>query len=327
MTAVRPGEAILEIRNLTKVFDKDLFKKRQVAINNLSCRFAKGRCTGFLGHNGAGKTTTIRTLFGLLQPTKGEILFKGRKIGTRDKAVIGYMPETNKLPGRLNALEILKHQLNIYAPDKTSRQKSEMVEAKLKEVGLWENRDKLAAKLSKGMGRRLAWAMATIHLPELVILDEPFSGMDPLGRRQMIGWIKGLKDASTSIMLCTHELWSMYHLCDDFHILRQGSLVFSTSEPLGGQDKAPAGIGQRWFLHLSGTNAAALAQLQAKHSLDSYDDHYQDGFLSKLQFATYATAAQWLKAAQESGYVIIKFESSKGMIEERILHFFEGGQG
>ena len=326
MTEPSAIEAILELRHLTKVFDKDLLKKRQTVINDLSCRFLSGKCTGFLGHNGAGKTTTIRTIFGLIRQNKGEVLFKGRPIAAGDKAVLGYMPETNKLPAALTCREILSHQLRVYQPRHVPASSyGNLIDDKLREVGLWEHRGKRVGKLSKGMGRRLAWAQATIHDPELVILDEPFSGMDPLGRRHMIGWIKKLKDKQASIILCTHELWSMYHLCDEFHIVRRGALAFSTLDQAPGQEAAPQGLAQRWFLQVSGVDLPGLTALKAKKGLPEWDDVHQEGFLAKLQLPSYEAAAAWLATCQGAGLVIVKLESSKGLLEDRILEYFDGG--
>jgi ABC-2 type transport system ATP-binding protein len=158
-----------------------------------------------------------------------------------------------------------------------------------------------------------------------VILDEPFSGLDPLGRRHMLTWIKKLKDKQTSIILCTHELWSMYHLCDDFHILRRGALAYSTLDHPSGHDANPQDIGQRWFLNFSGPDHGALQTMQTRLGLPQWEDCHHEGFLAKLQFGNYEDATAWLMACHGAGHAVLKFEGAKGQLEDRILEYFDGG--
>ncbi len=138
---------ILEIKNLSKRFDKDLFKKSQTVLDSLSCGFPEAQCTGLMGHNGAGKTTTIRTIFGLIRPDAGEVLFRGSPLTLKDKRRIGYMPETNKLPVNLTCEEILLHHLKVFNPTEISpRHYKETVKGKLEEIGLWDHRKKKGGK-------------------------------------------------------------------------------------------------------------------------------------------------------------------------------------
>src|SRR5690606_4274952 len=112
------------------------------------------------------------------RPDKGEILYGGKPITQQRRASFGYMPEVSKLPEMLTPAEVLRHHLAMFNPKWLARNKrKDEIERTLKKVGLWEARHKKVKKLSKGMGRRLAWAQATIHDPEFVILDEPFSGL------------------------------------------------------------------------------------------------------------------------------------------------------
>jgi len=144
------GPHILEVKNLRKVFDQDLFKKKQVVLDDVSFAFPEGSCTALMGHNGAGKTTTIRTIFGLIRPDKGEVLFKGHPLTLEDKRSIGYMPETNKLPGNLTCEEVLSHQLRVFNPkDLKPRHYKEAIEKQLREVGLWEHKKKRVANCPK----------------------------------------------------------------------------------------------------------------------------------------------------------------------------------
>jgi ABC-2 type transport system ATP-binding protein len=227
------SKSVLEIVNLNKTFRQDLLKPRNRALIEVSCSFAKGTANAILGHNGAGKTTTLRTVLGLLKPDSGQVLFNGHEIKTEDRRQIGYMPETNKLPGELHAEELLYFHLNLYKPQLLHREKMDLVEKKLQHVGLLKkHRHKRISFLSKGLGRRLAWAMASIHEPTLLILDEPFTGMDPLGSRELNQWIKTSIKNGITIIMTTHDLESARNLWSKFVIFREGRVVYQGDSKL-----------------------------------------------------------------------------------------------
>ncbi len=177
-----------------------------------------------MGHNGAGKTSTIRIILGLIFADRGQVIFHDHPMTIQDRRAIGYMPEANQLYRNLNAIEILKHQLKFY--QKTVNQAH--IEATLEQVGLARAQKKLARELSKGMARRLAWAQATIHDPEIIILDEPFSGMDPLGRIQMKAWLSDQRKRGKTMIFCTHEIDGVLQYCDHIHVIQNGRKVFSS---------------------------------------------------------------------------------------------------
>lgn len=218
---------LLEVIELKKIFKIDLFKNATLALNGLSFKVNKGICTGLMGHNGAGKTTTIKSILGLIFPDTGRILFEGRELSIKDKFRIGYMPEVNKLAKQLTPKEILSVQIKLMKPQCTYREQRTLVIRELDKVGLLKFQNSYISKLSKGMARRVAWAQATIHAPELLILDEPFSGLDPLGQQQMANWIKEKTEAKTTILLCTHELDMAFNLCNNIVVLREGNVVYS----------------------------------------------------------------------------------------------------
>src|SRR5262249_34186276 len=149
--------------------------------------------------------------------------------------------------------------------------------------------------LSKGMGRRLAWAQATIHKPALVVLDEPFSGLDPLGRRYMKGWIDDLKASGASIILCTHELDHLDTLCDDFYILQMGRLVFSSGDKKTG-DETTSTEGKSFSLSVSGLSEADATKLKNAEKLPAWSEFKRSGFLSTLHFTSHQDGALWLSA-------------------------------
>lgn len=218
---------VLELIKLNKTFKSDLLKQKHKALSDVSCVFPEGTATAIIGHNGAGKTTTLRTILGLLRLDSGEVLFKGNPITTENRRQIGYMPETNKLPGELRCDELLFFHLNLYKPQLTRKEKWALVEEKLQSVGLRNShKHSKISLLSKGLGRRLAWAMASIHNPNLLILDEPFTGMDPLGRRELSEWILSSVKSGNSIIMTTHDLKSAVELCSKLVIFRSGQIVY-----------------------------------------------------------------------------------------------------
>lgn len=224
---------ILELSKLNKTFTQDLFKPKRQVLFDVNCKFEKGIACAILGHNGAGKTTTLRTVLGLLKPDSGTVQFEGHPITNEDRRNIGYMPETNKLPAELRAEELLYFHLNLYKPTLSSREKKELVEIHLSQVGLLKSHRKTKiGSLSKGLGRRLAWAMASIHEPTLLILDEPFTGMDPLGRKELSLWIEQATQKGSSIIMTTHDLKSAQTLCSEMIIFREGRIVYEGSTNL-----------------------------------------------------------------------------------------------
>lgn len=316
------GSPILEVRDLVKVFDKDLFKKKQTVIDHLSCIFPAGKCTGFMGHNGAGKTTTIKTIFGLIGPDKGEILFKGKTLSLQDKGRIGYMPEVNKLPANLSCHEILMHHLKVFRNPRIPKSSyADLVEKTLREVLLWEHKDKRVAKLSKGMGRRLSWAQATIHDPDLIILDEPFSGLDPLGRVMMSKLINKLRDQQKSIILCTHELWTVNEVCDELHILRDGKLAYSSINPLEGQLPRPM---MNYQIVCTGLTKTKVEAIKESHKLNDWDYINHRDYLLRMGFGEYQDASQWLASLVNEGIVVLDFSKKKGFEEDDLLVYFDG---
>jgi ABC-2 type transport system ATP-binding protein len=279
--------------------------------------FLRGRCTGFLGHNGAGKTTTIRAIFILIKRDKGNILFKSKPIVASDHASIGYMPEVLRLPLGLNAVEILKHHLRVV--NRKGRSKSadmDLIQSLLQKVGLWDVRYNKVATYSKGMGRRLSWVVATIHDPELLILDEPCSGLDPVGRGEMLSWIKELKSQGKAIILCTHELWFAQQLCDEAYILRSGKIACSSLSEIISDCS--------YEIVVSGTNEQDLENLRVSQKLKTWVKFSQEGFLCRMRIKDYSAASEWLRVILEKGFIVIKFSDELSVEDKKVYELFGG---
>lgn len=313
--------SLLDLRNVSKSFTPDVFGKTIHSLADVSLSFPQGRCTGLVGHNGAGKTTTIRLILGLINPSKGLISFRGQPMTRNHRASIGYLAELARFPSGLTCQEILETHLSLYKIGNGASRK-QLIAAKLAEVGLEPFANRKARQMSKGMQQRLAWAQATIHEPDLLILDEPFSGLDPLGRMIMKNWILAEKKRGLTMILCTHELPQITSLCDHIHILRRGQLVHSSVSNTGTSEtlhNLP-----RYFVDISGAQQSELARVADSLKLPPYKTFHQDGFILRLGFADYVSASAWLTPAMQQGWVIVRFGDDNSATEEQLLvHFKE----
>jgi len=313
---------------LRKTFVVGLFKRQKhIAVDNLTCSFPKGLCTGLLGHNGAGKTTAIRMALGLISPEKGIVTFNGNPICRNDRKLIGYLPEVNRLPCNLTCEEVLHFHLK-YLLDQGPQLRNikPAVEGLLRQVDLWSHRKKKVGQLSKGMARKLAWVQAVSHKPELLILDEPFSGLDPAGRIEMKKWILDLKANQKTIILCTHEMKTVEDLCDEIHILNSGSLAFSTIDAYKGSDDSKVELPSKdihlYNLCVSGADENIINKMKTDFHLSSWRSYEQQGFLLSMNFDDYTTAAKWLLLFLNKGFVIVRFGKAHNLTEEVLIKYF-----
>lgn len=217
---------IVEIDHLSKNYETGFWTKKHVrALDDLSLSIAPGQIFGFLGGNGAGKTTTIKILMGLLFPTSGTARILGRDISdTAMHSHIGYCPENPYFYDYLTAYELMDYfgRLLGLAPA-ARKQKTEEL---LTKVGVEERSwNKQLRKFSKGMLQRVGLAQSLINEPEIVFMDEPMSGLDPVGRREIRELIAGLRDHGTTVFMSTHILSDVEALCSEVAILRNGRLA------------------------------------------------------------------------------------------------------
>ena len=218
--------AVIEIENLTKDYEVGFWKKKKVrALDGLSLSVERGEIFGFLGGNGAGKTTTIKLLMRLMFPTAGSARILGRNISdVKMHARIGYLPENPYFYDYLTARELLNYFAELFGIEKTERKRR--VEDLLDKVGLEEaSRGKQLRKFSKGMLQRVGLAQSLINEPEIVFLDEPMSGLDPVGRREIRELIAELRENGVTVFMSTHILSDIEALCDRVAILRKGKLA------------------------------------------------------------------------------------------------------
>ncbi len=219
-SAAPAAAAALEARGLSRNFG------RKVAVDDVSFSIERGSIFGFLGPNGAGKTTTLRILLGLLQPTSGEAAVLGldpRREGSALRARVGYVSQLHSLYADLSVRENLEFYARIYGLD--SEQAERRVREELDWFGLLEAAPRLVGSQPTGVRRRAALAAALLHRPEVLILDEPTSGMDPAGRRTFWNFLGGLAAEGRTVVITTHHLEEA-EVCDRIGVMLQGRLRF-----------------------------------------------------------------------------------------------------
>jgi ABC-2 type transport system ATP-binding protein len=217
----------IRTENLTKDFSIGFWRPRPYrALDSLNLEIGAGEIFGFLGPNGAGKTTTLKLLMQLIYPTSGHAEILGRPVGDVSvKRRIGYLPESPYFYDYLTAEELLTYFASLfgYAPAERRRR----VSALLDQVGIAGERRLQLRKFSKGMLQRVGIAQALINDPEVVFLDEPMSGLDPLGRREVRQLILTLRDKGSTVFFSSHVLSDAEALCSRVAILAGGKLVAS----------------------------------------------------------------------------------------------------
>jgi len=214
----------LKIENLHKSFKTGFALKKKKILKGISINVEPGEIFGYLGPNGAGKTTTIKCILGLIFPEQGDIEILGYPyLSLKSKEKLGFLPENPYFYDYLNAEEFLDFYNRLYHIP--SEQTKEKIRSLLELVGLEKAKDLQLRKFSKGMLQRIGLAQALINDPELVILDEPLGGLDPLGRKEMRDIIFQLKEKGKTVFLSSHILQDIEMICDKVAIIMDGQIV------------------------------------------------------------------------------------------------------
>lgn len=209
----------LEIRRLNKRFGNI------VALDGVSLKVGRGELIGFLGPNGAGKTTTMRSVVGLSKPDSGEILWDGKPITEHDRKRIGYMPQERGLYPRMKVHEHVHYMGKICGLD--SKTASRRADEWCERVGLKERRDDLIQELSTGNQQRVQLAVALVHEPQLLLLDEPFAGLDPVAVAMLSDIMHDQTKQGTSVLFSSHQLELVQDLAENVVIVAEGRRVAS----------------------------------------------------------------------------------------------------
>ncbi|MFA5315860.1 MAG: ATP-binding cassette domain-containing protein [Dehalococcoidales bacterium] len=207
----------VEVSHIAKSF------KDKVAVDNLSFSVAQGQIFGLIGPNGAGKTTAIRMMMDIIKPDSGEVTILGERLSESAKNKIGYMPEERGLYKNLGVLESIIYLASLKGMDKRSI--TEKADELLNQTGMLPTKMKKIEELSKGMGQIIQFITTIIHNPQLVILDEPFSGLDPVNTELLKGMFLDLKNQGKAVILSTHQMNQVEELCDRILMVNNGRAV------------------------------------------------------------------------------------------------------
>jgi ABC-2 type transport system ATP-binding protein len=217
-------ERPIEIRELEKTFSGGPFGKGFKALDGVSLEVGRGTVFGLLGPNGAGKTTLIKVLLGLVRGWRGEALLFGRRAGkTRGRRRVGYLPEALRLPGHLSGRQMLE-LYGMYS-GRSRRWLRSRVPGLLDRLGLGAFADRKLHQYSKGMQQRIGLAQALVHEPELVFLDEPTDGVDPIGRTEIRRIVSELRDRGVTVFVNSHLLLEVELVCDRVVIMSHGRII------------------------------------------------------------------------------------------------------
>lgn len=272
------------------------------AVHDLEFRANAGEIIGIIGHNGAGKSTTLKMIAGLIAPTTGTVYINGHDIqkdSIRLKRQIGYLPEESPLYENMSARQYLLFFSELYAmPRARARQRIDELLASLQ----LQDPDQLTGEYSKGMKRKVAIARALLHDPQLLILDEPNSGLDPLTSFFIINYLKSLRHSEKTILLSAHNLFHVESVCDRVAIIKNGKLlVFDTMETIR------ANLGNREF--------------QVVFRADGLPNYEQLGYMRRDGNYLYHTheiddIAAMLGKISENGWMLVDLSVQESALEE-----------
>ena len=207
----------IEVSHIVKSFaDK-------VVVDNLSFSVSQGEMFGLIGPNGVGKTTTIRMMMDIIKPDSGEVTILGQKLSETMKNKLGYMPEERGLYNKLSVLDSIVYLASLKGMDKhLAREKADEL---LDSTGMLASKSKKVEELSKGMGQIIQFIVTIIHDPQLVILDEPFSGLDPVNTELLKEMLADLRNQGKAVILSTHQMNQVEELCDRILMINNGQAV------------------------------------------------------------------------------------------------------
>ncbi len=307
----------IEINGLTKRYDTI------IAVNKLDLKVARGRIHGFLGPNGAGKTTTIKILVGLLRADEGTVRMLSQEVHPDEadaRLKVGYMPELPKFPKHLKGWELLDIYGRMYgiSPQRRKEQIPKLIET----VGLKGRENDLIGKYSKGMQQRIGIAQALLNDPELIILDEPSLGLDPVGMVEVRELMKSISQEGITVFISSHLLFEVEQVCTDVTIINRGSVLVSDSlENVSGMLKAPA------LLHVEVAAMSAEVGTAVKN-LTYVSSVVLTGNLLRIQLVTHEDVrAEISQAITKAGGVIIGMGQQTSNLEDVFVQLIAKSQG
>ena len=282
---------MIQLVDVTKRYDDT------IVVDRLSLQINSGEIVGIIGHNGAGKSTTMKMIAGLVEPSSGHVQVMGhdmQKESIRVKQRIGYLPEESSLYEAMTARQYLLFFSELYQMPRYKAQ--QRIDGLLDSLGL-ADKDKLTGEFSKGMKRKTAIARTLLHDPELLILDEPNSGLDPLTSFFIINYLKTLRSEGKTILLSAHNLFHVETICDRVGIIKNGKLlVFDSMEAIR------ARLGKREYQVLFHTDQ----KLDYEHSNGHYI--FRTGNVDGI--------ARMLETVSANGWTLIDLSVRESALEE-----------
>ncbi len=217
---------VLQVEKLCKSFEGSFWEKRKQVLFDVSFKVFPARATGFVGNNGSGKTTSLKSILEFIRRDSGEIKFFGEALSLKTKSRIGYLPERPYLYEFMTPMEFLNLHWRLCLPDVHGEFVVRAQEV-LKQVNLFDSRNRRLRQFSKGMLQRIGLAQAILNRPDFLILDEPMSGLDPDGRIMVKDILKDELERGATIFFSSHLLQDMEELCRDLVVINDGKILYN----------------------------------------------------------------------------------------------------
>ena len=322
-------ELAIETNGLTKRYGS------LTAVNKLNLKVKRNTVHGFLGPNGAGKTTTIKILVGLLRPDEGSVKVLGQELHGGNEGFlhafyehadsrlgIGYMPELPKFPKHLKGSELLDIYGRMYGM--TEQQRKEQIPKLIEMVGLKGRENDLIGKYSKGMQQRIGIAQALLNYPDLVVLDEPSLGLDPVGMVDVRELVKNIAREGMTVFVSSHLLFEVEQICTDVTIINHGAALVSDSLPnVSGLLSGPA------LLHVEVAKISRNV-VSAVKSLPFVSSIVQTGSTLRIQISTHEDVrVQVSQEITRAGGIIVGMSQKTSNLEDvfiQLIHKDQGGK-
>ncbi|MEW5842991.1 MAG: ATP-binding cassette domain-containing protein [Bacteroidota bacterium] len=300
----------LEVKDLTKRFNS------LVAVDHASFEVPEGSIFGIIGRNGAGKTTTIRMMMNIYLPDEGDVVLRGVKIGQEFKNQVGYLPEERGLYKKMKVLETLLYFAELKG--KSGREVQKNAEKYLKRFDLFDRRLSKVEDLSKGNQQKMQFISTVLHDPEFIILDEPFSGLDPVNTNLLKDIILEMKQKGKIIIFSTHLMDFAEKMCDHIVMIDHGKIILK-----GSLAEIKSKYGQR---NVSITHAGDISFLNQSPLVEKIEDF---GNSTGIKVKEASQTQQLLKLLVDRGVPIKKFDANEISLHEIFIELAgrEDGNG
>ena len=302
--------SVLVLDGVTKRFDAF------TAVDNLSFAVPEGGIFGFLGANGAGKTTTLRMALDILRPTTGNIEVLGRAPGRRDGGEIGFLPEERGLYRQMTVLETVIYFGRLKGMEAAAARTA--ARDLIERLGLAPFSGRKVEQLSKGMAQKVQLAAALVTAPRLLILDEPFAGLDPVNQSVLEDVVLDLAKTGSTVIFSTHVMQHAERLCDRLLLIARGRKVFQ-----GSQDEARAQLPGRLSLAARG-DPRTLPGVERAEPGAAVSEGWTDW---DITLSPGASAASLLEACTTAGFALRRFETHRASLHDVFLHLAGGERG